>query len=71
MCGDEQRARRLCSARAAGRRISAATRSIVESLGQLIVRFPDGSEKRLADTTPDEIVGSLRDETDGNFFFGP
>jgi hypothetical protein len=47
------------------------TRSSVVSLGQLIVRFPDGSEKRLADTTPDQIVGLLRDEMDGNFFFGP
>jgi hypothetical protein len=51
-----------------GRRISAATRSIVKSLGQLIVRFLDGSEKRLADTSPDEIVGPLRDEMDGNFY---
>jgi hypothetical protein len=70
-CGDEQRARRLCSAYGRGKRISEATRSIVESIGQLIVRFPDGSEKRLADTTPDEIVGPFRNEMDGNFRFGP
>ena len=70
MCADERRARRLRSACVHSRRLPAATRSSVVSLGQLIVRFPDGSEKRLADTTPDEIVGALRDEMDGNFFFG-
>ena len=70
MCADEQRAERLCSAWGRGGRLSAATRSRVKSLGQLIVRFPNGSEKRLADTSPDEIVGPLRDEIDGNFFFG-
>jgi hypothetical protein len=70
MCGGEQRARRPCSTCGHGRRLSAATRSNPERLGQLIVRFPDGSEKRLADTTPDEIVGPFRDEMDGNFFFG-
>jgi hypothetical protein len=70
MCDDEHRARRLCSACGRSRHLSATTRSSVESLGQLIVRFPDGSEKRLADTTPDEVVGRLRDEMDGNFF-GP
>jgi hypothetical protein len=48
-----------------------ATPSTPERLGQLIVRFPDGSEKRLAETTPDEIVDALADEMDGNFFFGP
>jgi hypothetical protein len=70
-CDDEQRARRPCSTSGHGRRLSTATRSTAERLGQLIVRFPDGSEKRLADTTPDEIVGALADEMDGNFFFGP
>jgi hypothetical protein len=47
-----------------------ATRSTTEGLGQLIVRFPDGSEKRLADTTPAEIIGALTNKMDGNFFFG-
>jgi hypothetical protein len=70
MSGDEQRARRLCSTSGQGRRLSTATRSTVGRFGQLIVRFPDGSEKRLADTTPDEIVRALTDEMDGNFFFG-
>jgi hypothetical protein len=71
MCGDEQSPRRLCSTSGHDRRLSPATPSTPERLGQLIVRFPDGSEKRLADTTPDEIVGALADEMDGNFFFGP
>ena len=70
MSGDEQRARRLCSTSRHGGRLSTATRSTAERLGQLIVRFPDGSEKRLADTTPDEVVGALTGEMDDNFFFG-
>jgi hypothetical protein len=71
MSGDEQRAKRRCSASGHGRQLLTAARSTAERLGQLIVRFPDGSEKRLADTSPDEIIGALRDDTDGNFFFGP
>jgi hypothetical protein len=71
MCGDEQRARRLCSTSGHDSRLSTARHSTAERLGQLIVRFPDGSEKRLADTTPAEIVGALTDKTDGKFFFGP
>jgi hypothetical protein len=71
MCGDERRARRLCSTSRRGRRLSTARAWTAERLGQLIVRFPDGSEKRLADTTPAEIVGALTNRMDGNFFFGP
>jgi hypothetical protein len=69
MCAAEQRVRRLCSASGRSGRPFAATPSSVDTLGQLVVRFPDGSEKRLADTTPEEIVGRLRDAMDGDFFF--